>query len=180
MKKALAIIAAACAATYAYGQGTIAVENVGAAGIIPVYLPDGTTKAGVGYKAALFLGNSQIGADVDFKSNGRFAGGSAEVPGVALGNVAKGLVVKVWDSAGGKSYADSATKGTSGAFDSDPLGGGSTPPPKLANLKSFNLTASGGPGPGPGPGPGTVIPEPSTVALGALGAAALLFARRRS
>jgi hypothetical protein len=174
MKKALAIIAAACAASYAYGQGTIAVENVGAAGIIPIFLNDGTTKvADPKYMASLWLGNTQIGADVAFKSNGRFAGGSAEVAGVALGGVAKGLTLKVWDSSQGN-FGAASIKGTSAAFDSDPLGGGSTPPPKLANLKSFNLDKGSSSGPTT-----TVVPEPSTIALGALGAALLLFRSRR-
>lgn len=177
MKKALAIIAATCAASYAYGQGTIAVENVGAAGIIPIYLDGGVTQVkGDPYKAALWLGGAQIGAEVAFKSNGRFAGGSAEVAGVALGGIAKGLTLQVWDSSQGN-YAAAKVKGTSIAFDSDPLGGGSTPPPKLANLKSFNLEPAGS---GPVTGPvATVVPEPSTIALGALGAALLLFRSRR-
>jgi hypothetical protein len=38
----------------------------------------------------------------------------------------------------------------------------------MENLKSFNLV-----------GGGTVIPEPTTIALGALGAAALLWRRRK-
>jgi len=176
MKKALAIIAAACAASYAYGQGTIAVENVGAAGIIPIFLADGATQVkGANYSAALWFNGAQVGADVAFKANGRFAGGSAEVAGVALGSVAKGLTLNVWDTTSGATFAAATVKGTSAAFDSDPLGGGSTPPPKLANLKSFNLSAASTTGSTTGP----TVPEPSTIALGAAGAALLLFRSRR-
>jgi len=42
MKKTVAIIATACAASFAYGQGTVLVENVNGAKIIPIFLSNGT------------------------------------------------------------------------------------------------------------------------------------------
>jgi hypothetical protein len=178
MKKTAAIIAAACAATFAYGQGTLLVENVNGAKIIPIWLADGTTQVkGPTYSAALQFGGAQVGDVYPFAANGRFTSGAGvSVPGTKEGGTASGLTLQVWDNSGGATYAAASVKGTSTAFD-NPLGGGTTPPPKLINLPSFNL--SGTATPGQTPTPGTAIPEPSTVALGVLGAAALLFRFRK-
>ncbi len=85
------------------------------------------------------------------------------------------LQVAVWDSsiAGvGAAQALAKAPGTglsetfTYAIPTDPL----AIPGGMEGLKSFNLVASGGT---------PVIPEPTTIALGALGAAALLWRRRK-
>ena len=83
------------------------------------------------------------------------------------------LQVRVWDSSvAGVGAAQALTKaagtGLSETFTyaipADPL----AIPGGMGGLKSFNLAAAG-----------PVIPEPTTIALGALGAAALLLRRRK-
>jgi hypothetical protein len=177
MKKIVAIIATACAASFAYGQGTVLLENVNASGkIIPIFLSDGTTQVkGADYKAALIFGGAQQGGDATFANNGRFAAGSVTIAGTKEGGTAAGLSLQVWDTKSGATYAAATVKGASAPFD-NPLGGGTAPPPKLVNLQSFNLSGGGGQ---PVPQPGPVIPEPSTIALGVLGAAALLLRVRK-
>jgi hypothetical protein len=83
------------------------------------------------------------------------------------------LQVAVWDSSiagvgAAQALAKAPGTGLSETFtyttSADPL----AIPGGMENLKSFNLV-----------GGGTVIPEPTTIALGALGAAALLWRRRK-
>jgi len=112
------------------------------------------------------------------------------IPGTAavLGNVASDpavraeIVIRVWDNRGGTITSwdqlyDAATgaanlnngtvqRGESLPFvDSDQLGGGTVLPPTLRGLQSFQLYE--------------VVPEPSTIALGILGAGCLFLLRRR-
>jgi hypothetical protein len=178
MKPQIAIVAALFATAFAYGQGTVLIENVNGAKIIPIYLSDGTTQVkGADYKAALIFGGAQVGAEYPFANNGRFTSGSGvTIPGTKESGTAPGLTLQVWDTRSGGTYASAAIKGTSAAFD-NPLGGGTTPPPKLVNLPSFNL--SGFSGPLDGPVSGSIVPEPSTIALGIAGIAALLLQFRK-
>jgi len=93
---------------------------------------------------------------------------TVDVPGTTPGGSAT-FVLKAW--VGGASYdAATSTRGQSAQFTVANLGG--TPasgppitPPSLNGLQSFALTP--------------VVPEPSTIALGVLGAAALLIRRRK-
>ena len=80
----------------------------------------------------------------------------------------------MWDSSIAGAGAASALSGAAGtglsqtftyAIPADPL----AIPGGLENMKAFGLVAGGGP----------VIPEPTTIALGTLGAAALLWRRRK-
>lgn len=180
MKKTLAIIATACAASLAYGQGTVIIENVNGAKILPINLADGSQAKGPNYQAGLWYKGAQVGTWYTFAANGRFtSGGGVDVPGTTAAGTADGLTVRAWDTTSGASYDAATIKGESTAF-SNPLGGGTTPPPKLINMPSFALSGSGPGTDGPvGPTPGPVIPEPSTVALGVLGAAALLLRFRK-
>jgi len=91
------------------------------------------------------------------------------VPGVAENGTAT-MQVRAWDNQAGAitSYAQAlqlnAAAGFSDLFDVSPLGGILTPSPNIAGLRSFNLT---------------VVPEPSLLALGALGLGALFLRRRK-
>ena len=80
---------------------------------------------------------------------------------------------RAWDNDGGTvaSWAQlmaaggSIAGGTSDVFVFNaPIGGGGVPPPLTSEIRSFQLT---------------VVPEPSLIALGALGLGALLLLRRR-
>jgi len=91
------------------------------------------------------------------------------LPGIAAGATAW-IEVRVWDSTKGATY--DAAKAAGGRYGDSNIfslttGGPTTPPSApaaLAGLQSFALVA---------------IPEPSTIALGMLGAAALLLRRRK-
>src|SRR5262245_11230680 len=119
MKKTVAIIATACAASFAYGQRTVLIENVNGAKIIPIFLTDGTTQVkGADYKAALQFGGAQVGGEYAFAANGRFTSGSGvTVPGTKEGGSASGLTLQVWDTRSGATYAAATIKGTSPSFD---------------------------------------------------------------
>jgi hypothetical protein len=77
----------------------------------------------------------------------------------------QGGTITSWDQAYAAALGGTEEIGQSVVFPSQPLGGGITPPPNLVGLTSFNIHT---------------IPEPSTWALGCLGAALLLLFRRRS
>jgi hypothetical protein len=139
------------------------------------------TADGASYVAQLFIqagdgSLSAVGATANFRgatttSPGTWSGGTRTATGVNQGT-ALNLVVRVWDNSVasydtarasfGKGYGQSAAF----AFQ-DPLG--SPPGPSdnfMVNFQGFSVTQN-------------VIPEPSTIALGALGVAGLLFFRRK-
>jgi hypothetical protein len=83
------------------------------------------------------------------------------------------ILIRVWDNKGGTitSWAQAIDPASTDAWGespsfvvSDQLGGGVVLPPTLKGLESFQLY---------------VVPEPSVIALGALGAGCLLLLRRR-
>jgi hypothetical protein len=189
MKKFIATVLSVAALSAAYGAGTIAtLSNNSGSTIYPIFAADGTTKlAGTDYKVEVFTYNAgqpdgfgvMVGSTVSPGANFRFnAGSNAEVPGTNPGGTAD-LIVRAWDTRTGVDYASATIRGNSGKFTSDTLGGdpdGDGPllpitPKSMATgaaggFQSFSLSTS-------------VIPEPTTIALGALGAAALFIRRRK-
>jgi len=133
---------------------------------------------GANYVAQLFIQNANgsltaVGATANFRaaattSPGTWSGGTRTATGVEQGT-ALNLIVRAWDVSAG-SY-DAAVASGKGAGQSapfafkDPL---SSPPGAtdnfLVNFQGFTISQ---------------IPEPSTIALGALGVAGLLFFRRK-
>jgi hypothetical protein len=97
--------------------------------------------------------------------------GDPGVPGVAAGSTAT-LALAAWYNGGGAftSYAAAVAgnvpSGTSTLWQ-ESLGGPPNTPPFLTGLTSFSLTT-------------TSAPEPSTIALGVMGASAFLLRRRMS
>lgn len=185
MKK-LALIAAVSlmASSFAYGQGTVYFNTRVVADdvVVQVFMPDGVTPLeGTGYTAQLFGGavgtaanaltplvpttGFRTGAGAGFTVT---VGTGIPVPGVPEGGTAT-IQMRVWENAGGTitSYADALSAGVmygeSNLIDVAGLGGILTTPPSLVGLQSFNL-----------------VPEPTTYALLALGAGALLFRRRKT
>lgn len=178
MKKILFIAALLAAAAGAQAQGTVAFSNKSAAVDAPVFDIGGTTRiSDPNIVAAIFLGDVQEGAVAPFRATPAAAAGywnpgtdsARTIAGAAAGSTVT-LTVRAWDSTKGATYAAAVAAG--GKYgQSDPfsvtLGGqGPSGPPAtpadLSGLKSFSL-----------------VPEPSTIALGALGAAALLLRRRK-
>jgi len=173
MKKLLVAIAAVLVTAASYGQGQINFNNrVAAANIsAPVTLPGGAgagTEAGM--KTQLFLvgagGTKTAVGDVGtFRATPAAATGfmsqsvTVIVPGIDVGGSAT-VVMRAWN---GATYEGSLIYGESAPV-TVTLGGGTGVPADLVGLQGFVLT---------------VVPEPSTIALGVLGAAALLLRRRK-
>jgi len=169
MKKTLLTLAALAMAGSAYAQGTLTFSTF--AKTVSVNLGSGTSLAGSGYSVGLFLAGAAENAAPIITST--FFDGSgwivppdndAVIPGVGVNGTAS-IEVRAWEA--GKTYATTQIRGSSGAFSVGPLGGSngaSTPTvsPDLGNMPNFTIT-----------------PEPSTIALGALGVGALLLRRRK-
>jgi hypothetical protein len=166
MKKTLTILAVLASASAAYAQGTINFFSAN-----QVFMPGGTVGVGAGYTAGLFLAsdrnNPLPGGTTTFLTaggEGYLSAVEATVPGFATGSSTAQYVVRVWQT--GQTYATSPINGESAVFTTGSLGGPvpNNPPalPPDANFASF-----------------TLVPEPSTYALGALGLGALAMMRRR-
>lgn len=187
MKKLLLTVASVLTVALAgYSQGTVTMSNVGAGLNAPITGVGGSPNLGSGFWAQLYAGAqgtgasalTAVGSPVEFAAGGfpagYFNGGTVTIPTIA-GGVTATLQVRAWDGSGGNSYeaAVSAGKdaGESATFDTllgnDTSGPVPTLPATMTGLKSFSLQ------------PGTVIPEPSTIALGLLGLSALLIRRRK-
>lgn len=176
MKKLLTVAALLVVAYASQAQGTVNFNNR-VSGVVdaPVFDVNGTTKLeGAAFQAGLYEGNNLVGAAVPFRTGAGAGywnpvGGADRTTSVAPG-AAVTLTVKAWEASGGATYAAAvaagAKAGSSEAFTVTTGGAGSPPslPANLVGLKSFSLTQ---------------VPEPTTLALGALGAAALLFRRRK-
>jgi hypothetical protein len=183
MKKLLAIAALVAAAYGVQAQGNFTFNNrVAASGVnAPVFDVNGTSNLdGANFVAAIFLNGTQLGASAPFRT-GAGAGywnpgtdSSRSVAGKFSTDVVSGFTVKVWDSTKGatmEAARDAGGKfGESKSF-SITLGGAKTDPNLpadlpgvMSNFQSFRVD---------------IVPEPSVLALGALGAAALLFRRRK-
>lgn len=184
MKKLLitmALTASVCVSTYA--QGTIDFRNRITGTIdVPVLAFGGATRLGdASYVAQLWFSSTQTGsyAPVSGASSvfrtGTGAGywnagadSTRTLTGIAGGATAW-LMVRVWSTAVAADYATAfatvgAYTGQSAVFSVVTGGGGIPPgsPAAMIGMTSFAL-----------------VPEPSTIALGVLGLAGLLFIRRR-
>jgi hypothetical protein len=180
MKRLVLATAMVAAGVTALAQGSLDFTNFKSnAGInAPVFAQDGTTKLGAAYLGQLYAGPvggalAPIGTSVAFRNDGSgnptgyIVAGKVLVPTVAEGAKAS-VVFKAWEAAGGATFEAAQASGklygqsimleiTTGG---DNLSPPAVPSP-LTGLTSFSL-----------------IPEPSTLALGMLGAAALLLRRR--
>jgi hypothetical protein len=138
-----------------------------------------TTDAGVAldgaaWKAQAYVGLTAdslqpVGTAVDFRTGaaaGYITSTSVTVPTIA-GGTAVVVVMKAWEFAKGATFEASQAAGgfvgSSGPVNLS-LAATPAPPTDMVGLAAFQVSA---------------IPEPSTLALGVLGAAALLLRRRR-
>jgi hypothetical protein len=113
-----------------------------------------------------------IGAPVPFRDApaaavGYIIGGTVDAGVAASSSVQVKLVA--WAASQGATYAEALGKGTGGTGESGVItvitGGGLTPPANLVGLAGFGVSA--------------IVPEPSVVALGLLGAGLLLIRRKK-
>jgi hypothetical protein len=167
MNKLILTIATLLIPATTYGQGTVNFANrlTGVFDAPVVLLLEQTRGAGEipGVKAQLLLVNgtsiNPVGTAIAFRGTTGalakyFDGGQVDIPGTSAGGTAT-LRVRV---SGPLGITDSASF-------SQLLGGGTLPPENMVSLQGFTY------------GP---LPEPSTVALGVLGTAALLaFCKRK-
>lgn len=176
MNKLLLTTLGMFAALSAFAQGTFNASNnytpTGASNKAFIFATDGTTPLAkaIGKVAILNAADgsylSANGANgVSLLGDGLFFINGLSVPGVATGGTAQ-IIVQAWDSTTGATYSSALSK-AEGLITVQRLGGGPTPPATFAADSNFvGLTVS-------------VIPEPSTVALAALGVAGLFFVARR-
>jgi hypothetical protein len=156
MKKFVLSVICALVSVSAFGQGTIALSNIGktAINVNGAAAPAGTLVA-----FATADNNVIAGSEGTVLGAGFFSAGTKTLAGLT-GNVSLKLAGSIAGS-GVWSYSD--------AF-SVTLGGAGTPPSPAAampNGVALNITS------------GPVVPEPSTIALAVLGGAALMFRRRK-
>lgn len=180
MKKLILSVACVLAAVSAYGQATVNFANVAAGLSAPVFDVDKSTKIGSSaYLAQLYAGVDAgslaavpgstpfLGTAAPF--TGFFNGGTKTLTGITAGS-RPFFQVKAWEASGGATYDAALAAGKKTGFstvfqigvDTGGVGSPATPPAALIGLTSFSL-----------------VPEPSTIALGVLGALALLIRRRK-
>lgn len=182
MKKLLLTVALVMAVVGAYAQGTINLTGFSPAAGVNVQVSDaqGNLLEGDRYQAAFFVGTdaaslTQLDVSAPFRT-GAGAGywnpspTTANVPDLGQGTEVFAQVF-AWDTQVGATLDDAMAAGTGygmsnvigGPGGGIALGGGINLPPNLVGLESFSL-----------------IPEPTTIALGLLGGLALLLRRRRN
>jgi len=168
MKKLLLTVAAlmvTLASTMAQGQVNFA-TRVGSTVNAIIRDPAGAPAVTPPYSAALQLRAADGSYSTIANSTTGFRTGAAigyvspitvTIPGIDIGGSATVRVVAFE----GTAYVTAGLRGESNPV-TVTLGGGTALPPDLVGLNAFNI-----------------VPEPSTIALGILGAAALLFRRRK-
>jgi hypothetical protein len=192
MRKLATALLVVCTTASALAQGTVFFANRLSATDWAKVTLNGVGVEGAGYSAQLFAGPAgtaegslvAVAASLTSFRTGAGAGAWTSVTDVAIPGVVAGaqaaLQVRVWANNGGTvtTYAAAVAAGNlatgvSAVMTSNPLGGGNppTPSPNMLGLgvtdplQAFSLT---------------VIPEPSVLALGALGALALVLRRRKA
>jgi hypothetical protein len=176
MNKLLLTTLGFVAALSAYAQGTFNASNnytpTGASAKAFILNPAGLPLAKANGRVEILNAADQAtlspngSAGVALTLDGLFFINGLTVPGVATGGSAN-IIVRAWDVTTGATFA-AATDKISGLVTVSSLGGGTTPAATFAANSNFvGLQLTG------------VIPEPSTVALAALGVAGLFFVARR-
>jgi len=183
MKKALVILSSLLVAVGAFAQGQVNFANrVVGSYDAPVFVGSltGARADGPAYMAQIYAGPSAsalaaIGSPVPFRTGaaaGYVTSSTVSIPTVAAGAVAQ-VQIRAWATAAGATYESAlAANGATGqsAILAITTGGAGVPPSLPANLDGLTSFAITG---------GAVVPEPSILALGALGGLAFLIRRRK-
>lgn len=184
MKKTLIAVACLVGSLSAFGQGYLAFANLGA-GVNSAFKTDtGVALTGTGnYNVEILVGGSATTVADSLAplfagafNAGYFNGGSRTVPAADIVGGQTWVIVRAWSTAGGiTSYAQAqgtpgALYGSTTAFQVTPQSSAQVPANPLVGMPLLN-------------GNGNMIlvpvPEPSMLALGALGVAALFIRRRK-
>jgi len=176
MKKTILTALCATAALGAFAQGTVTFSNLsGLSPAQPIFNVDGVTKLDSTFEAQLYVSSTLGGTYTAVGTPKAFTGSSGYVIGgtVTIASIAPGatafLEIAAWQTAGGSTYETAkgagVPAGISLPFSVGTGGAGSpaSPPASLNGFKSFAVT----------------VPEPTTMALGAMGLGALLLRRRK-
>jgi hypothetical protein len=171
MKKVIIALASLVVAVSAYAQGTVVFNNR-IPGVVDAKVTFNGAGVGAGFTAELLAGPNAnqlvaLKPTAAFRTSPDAALGYITAPADALvvPNVAPGgtatIVMRAFN---GATFDSSSIRGQSAPI-TVTLGGAGTPPSLPANLVGLATFA--------------LVPEPSTIALGVLGAAALLLRRRK-
>jgi hypothetical protein len=184
MRKLVALFAVTVVAASALAQGTVSFNNNSAFATVANRLVNnvgGAPLVGTDFVAQLYFGSAgtAVGsltavttAPARFRiattsSPGTWSGGTRTLDGIASGVTAT-LQVRVWNATAFPAGYDAAVAGGGVTGFSDPFAytvpAAGSPPAAffMENMRGF-----------------TLVPEPSTIALGVLGLAGLVFIRRR-
>jgi hypothetical protein len=188
MKKLIVATLLICiSSSAALAQGTIAFQSLGSSTAgpttvnAPIFDVDGVTLlSGTGFSVQLYAGIDDsslaaVGSPINFLS-GPFVGYFDGSDNLAISGFAQGatprLQVRAWNNQGGTvtTYEGATIRGQSTAFTSPALGDDTAPYdpstiPVPQGLTSFSLV---------------LVPEPSVIALGILGAAGVILRRRKA
>lgn len=184
MKKTLIAVACLVGSLSAFGQGYLAFANLGAGVNSPFHTDTGAVLAGSGYSVEMLVGATAAAATDSLTplftgnfSSGFFNGGSRTVPAADIDGTGKTwVVIRAWSNAGGTITSYNQATGTAGAlygtttaFQVTPQVSAQVPANPLAGMPLINTTGN----------LVAAVPEPSVLALGALGIAALFIRRRK-
>jgi hypothetical protein len=171
-------VASLVVASSAFAQGTFTLSNLNTAGRPQIFDRDGTPIAGANFLVDVLVKNPTSGnfeevlrngaaftgvAPLTGNNAGLFNASGMTVPFIAPGAGAE-MMVRAWDVTSGATFASALYKGDV-TFTVAALGGAGTPPSLPATLANFTSF--------------TLVPEPSTYALAALGLGSLLLFRRK-
>lgn len=172
-KLLLTTLGMVAAVSAAYAQGTFNANNnfipAGSSAKAFILGTDGNPLAKANGRVEILEGSTTLSpngsAGVALTLDGLFFVNGLASGTAGLGGTAN-LVVRAWDVTTGATYDNAIVRGSVNVVISS-LGGGTTPPATFGNNSDFKgLTVS-------------AIPEPSTVALAALGVAGLFVMARR-
>jgi hypothetical protein len=174
MKKILLIAVAAFVSVSVYAQGTVDFANIGGQIRLAPEMGGGPAPAGASIMAALYWAPDgvtdnaafmQVGASANLLAPGTVVGGTRTAPVTPPGATAN-FQIRAWEVASGATFDEATHRGISDIVSVATGNPTVTPPGVPGSLGALSVQMA-------------IVPEPSVIALGALGAGALLLLRRR-